>query len=223
MLDAVRMLETDRMPEAEPAAERAVTRPGAEWSDATLTAAERETLAGHRGGVVWFTGLSGSGKTTVAQQLDRRLHAAGKRSFLLDGDVMRDGITKGLGFGKEDREENLRRFTEVAHLFAEAGVIALVSAIAPYEDARERARQRIGAARFVLVHVATSLAVCESRDPKGLYRAARQGRIPDFTGISSPYEDPPIADLRLRPEDGDPMEQADAVWRVLERRGFLAL
>jgi adenylyl-sulfate kinase len=220
MLEAVRMLERS---EPESSAEPVAQRPGAEWDGTTLTAAERETIAGHRGGVVWFTGLSGSGKTTVAQQLDRRLHGAGKRSFLLDGDVMRDGITKGLGFGKEDREENLRRFTEVAHLFAEAGVIALVSAIAPYEDARERARLRIGPQRFVLVHVATPLSICEQRDPKGLYKAARKGKIPEFTGISSPYEDPVVADLRLRPEDGDPVAQADAVWRVLERRGFLSV
>jgi len=223
MLEEARMLETDRTMQTDSMVERVAVRPGAEWDGTTLTAAEREAVAGHRGGVVWFTGLSGSGKTTVAQQLDRRLHGAGKRSFLLDGDVMRDGITKGLGFGREDREENLRRFTEVAQLFAEAGVLALVSAIAPYEDARERARQRIGPQRFVLVHVATPLSVCETRDPKGLYKAARAGKIPEFTGISSPYEDPPVADVRLHPEDGDPHAQADMVWRVLERRGFFSL
>jgi adenylylsulfate kinase len=223
MLEADRMSELERTSEAEPAVEPVTVRPGAEWTDATLSAAEREAVGGHRGGVVWFTGLSGSGKTTVAQQLDRRLHRAGKRSFLLDGDVMRDGITKGLGFGREDREENLRRFTEVAHLFAEAGLIALVSAIAPYEDARERARKRIGPHRFVLVHVATPLAICETRDAKGLYKAARAGKIPEFTGISSPYEEPVAADLRLRPEDGEPHAQADAVYRVLERRGLLSL
>jgi adenylyl-sulfate kinase len=194
-----------------------------DWNRPTLTAAEREVLAGHRGCVVWFTGLSGSGKTTVARMLDRRLHVAGRHSFLLDGDAMRTGITKGLGFSKADREENLRRFTEVARLFAEAGMIALVSAIAPYEDARERARARIGPERFLLVHVATPLAVCEARDPKGLYKAARAGEIPEFTGISSPYEDPVAPDLRLRPEDGDPPAQVDAVWRLLERRGFLSV
>lgn len=223
MLEGRQRSETERTVEADPVVERVAVRPGAEWDGTTLTAAERETVGGHRGAVVWFTGLSGSGKTTIAQQLDRRLHAAGKRSFLLDGDVMRDGITKGLGFSREDREENLRRFTEVAHLFAEAGVIALVSAIAPYEDLRERARQRIGARRFVLIHVATPLEICETRDPKGLYKAARRGAIPEFTGISSPYEDPVAADLRLRPEDGDPHAMADAVWNVLERRGLLTL
>ncbi len=180
-------------------------------------------MAGHRGVVVWFTGLSGSGKTTVARLLDRRLHEAGKRSFLLDGDVMREGITKGLGFSKQDREENLRRFTEVARLFAEAGVIALVSAIAPYERSRQEARERIGPERFLLVHVATPLAVCESRDPKGLYKAARRGEIAEFTGISSPYEDPVAPDLVLRPEDGEPPVQVDAVWRMLESRGFLSV
>jgi adenylyl-sulfate kinase len=194
-----------------------------DWNRPTLTAAEREVLAGHRGGVVWFTGLSGSGKTTVARLLDRRLHVAGKRSFLLDGDVMRTGITKGLGFSREDREENLRRFTEVARLFAEAGVLALVSAIAPYERSRQQARERIGPERFMLVHVATPLSVCEGRDPKGLYKDARAGRLPEFTGISSPYEDPVAPDLKLVPEDGDPPAQVDLVWRLLDSRGFLAL
>jgi adenylyl-sulfate kinase len=191
-----------------------------DWNRPTLTVAERERLAGHRGGVLWFTGLSGSGKTTVARALDRRLHDAGKRSFLLDGDVMREGITKGLGFSKQEREENNRRFTEVARLFAEAGVLALVSAIAPYESLREWARERIGPERFLLVHVATPRSVCESRDPKGLYKAARKGEIPEFTGISSPYEDPQRPDVVLRPEDGDPSAQVEVVWQLLERRGF---
>jgi adenylylsulfate kinase len=194
-----------------------------DWNRPTLTAAEREALAGHRGCVVWFTGLSGSGKTTVARLLDRRLHEAGKRSFLLDGDVMRTGITKGLGFGREDREENLRRFTEVARLFAEAGVITLVSAIAPYEASRQQARERIGAERFLLVHVATPLAVCEARDPKGLYKAARAAELFDFTGISSPYEEPVAPDLVLRPEDGEPPAQVDLVWRLLQTRRFLSV
>jgi adenylyl-sulfate kinase len=193
------------------------------WDLPPLEAAEREAAAGHRGAVVWFTGLSGAGKTTIAQVLDRRLMAAGKRSFLLDGDVMRTGITKGLGFSKEDREENLRRFTEVARLFAEAGVIALVSAIAPFEEARQRARERIGAHRFVLVHVAAPLAVCESRDPKGLYKQARAGKISEFTGLSSPYEEPSDPDLRLHPDDGDPIAHADTVWRLLEQRGFFTV
>ena len=216
MLEAEAILDFEHVLRPGPAAGRET-----KWDVPPLTASEREVVAGHRGSVVWFTGLSGSGKTTVAQLLDRRLLALGKRSFLLDGDVMRTGITKGLGFSKEDREENLRRFTEVAHLFAEAGVIALVSAIAPYEAVRERARQRVGADRFVLVHVATPLAVCEARDCKGLYKAARAGKIADFTGISSPYEEPVAPDLRLRVEDGDPPAQVDAVWRVLEQRGLL--
>ncbi len=198
-------------------------RAALDWGVAPLTHAEREQLAGHPGGVVWFTGLSGSGKTTLAQLLERCLHAGGKRSFLLDGDVMRLGINHGLGFSRADREENLRRFTEVARLFAEAGVIALVSAITPYEAARTAARERIGSDRFVLVHVATPLSVCEQRDVKGLYKAARVGEIADFTGISSPYEEPRDADIRLRVEDGDPPEKVETIVRFLERRGFLSI
>lgn len=194
---------------------------GIDWKKPTLTAAEREALAGHRGAVLWFTGLSGSGKTTVARALDRRLHETGRRSFLMDGDALRTGLTSDLGFTPDDRTENLRRFTEVARLFAESGALALVSAIAPYESARQRAKDRIGADRFALIYVATPLEVCEQRDPKGLYRRARAGEIPQFTGISAPYEEPENPDLRLDPTDGDPAQMVDKVLELLDQRGFL--
>lgn len=188
----------------------------------TLTAAERERLAGHRGGVVWFTGLSGSGKTTVARAVDRLLFEAGRRSFLLDGDSLRTGLCGDLGFSPQDREENLRRFTEVARLFAEAGMITLVSAISPYERTRNLARQRVGEDRFVLVWVATPLEVCEARDAKGLYQKARAGELPDFTGVSAPFEEPRHPDLRLTPDDGDPQVMAARVIEVLDNRGFFS-
>lgn len=194
----------------------------ASWKQPTLTAAERERLSGHRGAVVWFTGLSASGKTTVARALDRRLHDAGRRSFLMDGDALRTGLTQGLGFSERDRTENLRRFTEVARLFAESGTLALVSAIAPYEVARQRAKERIGADRFLLVHVATPLSVCEARDPKGMYRRARAGELKQFTGIDSPYEEPVDPDLKLTPEDGDPGAQVEQVWSLMGERGFFS-
>lgn len=186
-----------------------------------LSVAQREQVSGHRGIVVWFTGLSGSGKTTVARALDHLLHEKGKHSFLMDGDVLREGITSDLGFTPEDREENLRRFTEVARLFANAGVITLVSAISPYEAIRERAKARIGAERFVLVHVATPLAVCEARDVKGLYAKARAGEIKQFTGLDAPYEEPAAPDLKLVPEDGDPAVMAQAVYDLLVTKQFL--
>ncbi|MEM6292839.1 MAG: adenylyl-sulfate kinase [Myxococcota bacterium] len=191
------------------------------WERGMLSVAQREQVSGHRGIVVWFTGLSGSGKTTVARALDHLLHEKGKHSFLMDGDVLREGITSDLGFTPEDREENLRRFTEVARLFANAGVITLVSAISPYEAIRERAKARIGAERFVLVHVATPLAVCEARDVKGLYAKARAGEIKQFTGLDAPYEEPAAPDLKLVPEDGDPAVMAQAVYDLLVTKQFL--
>ncbi len=186
-----------------------------------LSVAQREQVSGHRGIVVWFTGLSGSGKTTVARALDHLLHGKGKHSFLMDGDVLREGITSDLGFTPQDREENLRRFTEVARLFANAGLVTLVSAISPYEAIRERAKQRVGADRFVLVHVATPLAVCEERDVKGLYAKARAGEIKQFTGLDAPYEEPAAPDLKLMPEDGDPAVMAQAVYDLLVAKQFL--
>jgi bifunctional enzyme CysN/CysC len=167
--------------------------------------------------------LSGSGKTTVARRLDHQLIESGRRAFLLDGDALRTGLTSDLGFGEADRSENLRRVTEVARLFAEAGVIALVSAIAPYEAARQHARERIGVDRFVLVHVATPIEVCEQRDAKGLYAKARAGQIPQFTGIDSPYEEPANPDVRLSPADGDPDAMAARIIEHLRARQLLSL
>lgn len=194
-----------------------------EWHRALLSLEQRESLAGHRGAVVWFTGLSGSGKTTVARLVDLKLYETGRRSFLLDGDAVRDGMNSDLGFSEKDRLENLRRFTELARLFANAGVITLVSAIAPYEATRAWAKERVGPDRFVLVHIATPIEVCEARDVKGLYRDARAGKIAAFTGIDSPYEEPKDPDLRLRPEDGDPEAMADKIMAVLEQRGLLSV
>lgn len=170
---------------------------------------------------MWFTGLSGSGKTTLAQRLDRRLWEAGHRSFLLDGDSLRLGLNADLGFEKHDRDENVRRFAEVARLFADAGVLTLLSVIAPFEAMRNHARERIGADRFVLVYLATPLEICEARDAKGLYKRARAGQLKNFTGIDSPYEEPTEPDLRLAPEHGDPPAMVDRVLALIEQRGFL--
>lgn len=194
-----------------------------EWHRALLSLEQRESLAGHRGAVVWFTGLSGSGKTTVARLVDLKLHEAGRRSFLLDGDAVRTGLNSDLGFTEDDRRENLRRFTELARLFANAGIITLVSAIAPYEETRRWAKERVGPDRFILVHVATPIEVCEARDVKGLYRDARAGKLPAFTGIDAPYEEPQAPDLRLRPEDGDPETMSEKIMSVLEQRGIFTV
>jgi bifunctional enzyme CysN/CysC len=172
-----------------------------------------------RGATVWFTGLSGSGKSTVAVEVERALVAAGRPAYLLDGDNLRHGLNADLGFSAADRSENIRRIGEVARLFADAGVVALVPAISPYRADRARARaihERSGLS-FLEVFVDTPLAVCEARDPKGLYARARAGELTGFTGIDDPYEAPEHPDLRLTPDDGDPAAQADRVVALLGR------
>ncbi|MCF8549242.1 MAG: adenylyl-sulfate kinase [Pontimonas sp.] len=155
----------------------------------------REELAGGRGKVLWFTGLSGSGKSTIADQVSQQLTESGRIVAILDGDNLRTGLNSDLGFTEADRVENIRRTAEVAKLMAETGVIVAVSLISPYRQDRERAREIIGSDRFSEIHVATSLSICEGRDPKGLYKKARAGEIPNFTGINAPYEEPPHPDL----------------------------
>lgn len=169
------------------------------------------------GATVWFTGLSGSGKSSVAVEVERALVAGGRAAYLLDGDNLRHGLNADLGFSPADRTENIRRVSEVARLFADAGVVALVPVISPYRADRQRARaihERAGLP-FVEVFVDTPLDVCEARDPKGLYARARAGEIRGFTGVDDPYEPPDGPDLRLTPEDGDPVAQAARVLALL--------
>jgi bifunctional enzyme CysN/CysC len=166
---------------------------------------------------VWFTGLSGSGKSTVAAAVERRLLEAGRHAYLLDGDNLRHGLNGDLGFTAADRDENVRRVAEVARLFADAGVVALVPLISPYRAGRERARALHAAAGvpFVEVFVDTPIELCEQRDPKGLYAKARAGELRGFTGIDDPYEAPAAPELVLTPADGPPDEQAAKVVAVL--------
>lgn len=159
-----------------------------------ISAAERGEQKGHQGAVIWLTGLSGAGKSTLAMALDERLHGVGRHSYVLDGDNVRGGLNVDLGFKPEDREENIRRVGEVAALFADAGTVCVVAFISPYRMDRDRARKAAGE-RFFEVYVKADVATCEERDPKGLYKKARAGEIPDFTGISAPYEEPEHADL----------------------------
>jgi len=183
------------------------------WHEGDVARADRPSS----GATVWFTGLSGSGKSTVAAEVERALVAAGRPAYLLDGDNLRHGLNADLGFSAGDRSENIRRVGEVARLFADAGVVALVPVISPYRADRAAARaihDGIGL-RFVEVFVDTPLAVCEARDPKGLYQLARRGEITGFTGIDDPYEAPAQPDLRLTPEDGDPTAQAVRVLTLL--------
>jgi len=159
---------------------------------------DREKALGQRGQVLWFTGLSGSGKSTLANEVEQALHAAGRHTFLLDGDNLRHGLNGDLGFSEADRTENIRRVAEVAKLMADAGLIVLTAFVSPFAADREKARSIVGPERFVEIYVDCPLEVCESRDVKGLYAKARQGLIPDFTGISSPFEAPAQPELRVQ-------------------------
>ena len=157
-------------------------------------------MSGHKGAVIWFTGLSGSGKSTLARAVNVALDGQGWHSFVLDGDVIRHGLCEDLGFDNEDRQENIRRIGEVARLFMEAGVIVLVACISPFQSDRDRVRSLFGKNEFLEVYCNASLAVCESRDVKGLYEKARRGEIKNFTGISSPYELPDRPDITVNSE-----------------------
>jgi adenylyl-sulfate kinase len=193
------------------------------WHESERPRDERWEAVGLHGATVWFTGLSGSGKSTVAVAVEDRLLAAGRPTYLLDGDNLRHGLNGDLGFSAEDRHENVRRVGEVARLFADAGVVALVPLISPYRLDRDAARVSHDAAEltFLEVFVDTPIEICEQRDPKGLYKKARAGEITGFTGIDDPYEAPDAAELVLTPDDGDPAAQADRVLDLLVERGVL--
>jgi adenylyl-sulfate kinase len=187
------------------------------WHPGHVERSDRAVATGVEGQVVWFTGLSGSGKSTVAVEVERRLVADGRAAYLLDGDNLRHGLNVDLGFSAEDRDENVRRVGEVAALFADAGVVALVPLVSPYREARDKVRARVESAglRFTEVHVATPLEECERRDPKGLYAKARAGELTGMTGIDDPYEAPAAPELELLPDHGDPAAQAQRVLELL--------
>jgi adenylyl-sulfate kinase len=197
--------------------------PNVVWHESARPRAERWDAAGLHGATVWFTGLSGSGKSTIAAVVEDRLLAGGRPTYLLDGDNLRHGLNADLGFSAADRHENVRRVGEVARLFADAGVVALVPLISPYLVDRDRARQAhdVAGLPFLEVFVNTPLEECERRDPKGLYVKARAGEITGFTGIDDPYEAPSAPELELVPADGDPDAQAERVLALLAERGVL--
>ena len=167
------------------------------WHEASVKREDRARVSGQRGAVLWFTGLSGSGKSTVANAVEQKLNRLGRLTYLLDGDNVRSGLCADLGFSDQDRQENIRRVSQVAKLFLDANLITLVSFISPFRAERRFARDLMGA-DFIEVFVDASLDTCEQRDPKGLYKKARQGLISDFTGISSPYEAPEKAEIVLK-------------------------
>jgi len=215
-----------------------VSDPKVFWHEHAVSREERERLNGHKGCVLWFTGLSGSGKSTVANLVDHRLHAMGFHSFVLDGDNIRHGLNAspamlkerhgeefakrfGLGFSAQDREENIRRIGAVAKLFCDAGIIAITAFISPYRIDRDRVRATMNPGDFIEIFVDAPLEVCESRDPKGLYKKARAGEIKGFTGIDDPYEPPLQPEIRLDAANHTPEELVDVVLSYLREKGII--
>ena len=189
--------------------------------DRMLARADKERLLGQRGVMLWFTGLSGSGKSTVAVALERELHRRGRLCRLLDGDNIRTGINAGLGFSDDDRRENIRRIAEVGKLFVDTGIITLAAFVSPTEELRTLARDIIGAADFKEIFVATPLEECERRDVKGLYARARRGEVKNFTGVSAPFEAPQNPALVLDTTDTPVEESVGKVLALLEEAGVL--
>jgi adenylylsulfate kinase len=191
------------------------------WHQGAVTRDDREKLSGHKGATVWLTGLSGSGKSTIAVDLEKRLCERGVRTYILDGDNIRHGLNKNLGFSPDDRTENIRRIGEVAKLFTDAGVVAITAFISPYRADRDQVRALMKPGDFVEVHVDCPVEVCEQRDVKGLYKKARAGEIKEFTGISAPYEAPAKAELTLKSHELSLEQSVAAVLGYLESQGVI--
>jgi adenylylsulfate kinase len=213
---------------------------GVHWHAQSVSRKKREQLNGHSGCVVWLTGLSGSGKSTIANVLDHKLHQLGVHTFLLDGDNVRHGLNAtpsnlseqygkgfgqrfGLGFSEEDRQENIRRIGEVAGLFVEAGIVVLTAFVSPYRSDRDAIRSKLSKGDFLEVFVNTPLEICEQRDPKGLYQKARAGEIQGMTGIDDPYESPEHPELVLRSGENSAESSAENVLKYLQDAGKLTL
>jgi bifunctional enzyme CysN/CysC len=191
------------------------------WQEFTVDKAARAAIKGQHPCVLWFTGLSGSGKSTIANAVEMRLLALGHHTYTLDGDNVRLGLNRDLGFTDADRVENIRRIAETARLFADAGLIVLVSFISPFRTERHLAAERMAAGEFIEIFVDAPLAECERRDPKGLYRKARQGKLPNFTGVDSPYEPPEHPDIHLRTAELTIEREIDTVIATLRERGVI--
>lgn len=191
------------------------------WHDHKVCKDDRVALKGHKPAVLWFTGLSGSGKSTVANELEDRLQKMGVHTYLLDGDNVRHGLCKDLGFSDEDREENIRRVGEVAKLFADSGILVITAFISPFKEDRDIAKMIMPAGEFVEIFVDAPIEVCEQRDPKSLYKKARKGEIKSFTGIDSPYEEPESPDIHLRTDKYSVAESAERVMKFLKDNKYI--
>ena len=191
------------------------------WHPASVSRQDRAALRGHRSAILWFTGLSGSGKSTMANGVNGELHRRGVAGYVLDGDNMRHGLCRDLGFTDAHRVENIRRIGEVAKLFLDAGIITLTAFVSPFQADRDRARSLVTPGDFLEIYCAADLATCEQRDPKGLYAKARAGRIQHFTGLDSPYEPPQNPELVIRTGDCSLQEGIHQVLRALEQRQLI--
>ena len=191
------------------------------WHQGAVTRGDREKLNGHKGATVWLTGLSGSGKSTIAVALEKRLLERGVRTYILDGDNIRHGLNKNLGFSPDDRTENIRRIGEVAKLFCDAGLVALTAFISPYRADRDQVRAIMQQSDFIEVFVDCPVEVCEQRDVKGLYKKARAGEIKEFTGVSAPYEAPSAPELVIETSDQSVEKSALQILTYLERQGIV--
>jgi len=191
------------------------------WHEHKISREDREKLLKQKGVVLWFTGLSGSGKSTIANEVAYKLHQMNKLTYVLDGDNIRQGLNKNLGFSPEDRDENIRRISEVAKLFADSGTIALTAFISPYKKLRNFCREILGPGRFLEIYCKASLQTCEKRDPKGLYKKAREGIIKEFTGISAPYEEPKNPEIVIDTDKYNIEESADLVIEKLKENNLI--
>jgi adenylylsulfate kinase len=192
------------------------------WHQGIIQKADREKLLHQKGLVLWFTGLSASGKSTLAHAVEEKLYHAGHLTYVLDGDNIRHGLNKNLGFSPQDRTENIRRIGEVAKLFADAGLIAMTAFISPYRADRDQARNLLGSDLFIEIYVKVSLATAEQRDPKGLYQKARSGELKEFTGISAPYEEPLQPEITIDTDVRSIEQSTDFICAYLRERGRIS-
>ncbi len=191
------------------------------WHDHHVSKQERSEIKNQKPCILWFTGLSGSGKSTIANAVESKLSALQKHTYILDGDNIRLGLNKGLGFSDEERVENIRRIGEVAKLFVDSGLIVLTAFISPFKQDRQSVRELVEKGEFIEIFVDTPLSVCESRDPKGLYKKARSGKIASFTGISSVYEEPDQAEIHIQTDKMSIDEASQKVVEYLQNKGYL--
>jgi len=191
------------------------------WHESEVTKAQRQTRNGHQSVLIWFTGLSGSGKSTVSGALEKALFEDGKQTYRLDGDNVRHGLNKNLGFSPEDRQENIRRIGEVGKLMVDSGAITVTAFISPYKQDRDNVRQLFEEQEFIEVYTQCSIETCEQRDPKGLYKKARTGEIPEFTGISAPYEPPENPEIIIDTEDNSVEASVNQILNYLKEHRYI--